>query len=212
MVGSTDDRRCAMGGADLERLREREPARLELAELDGRRIEGVYATNSPPDRSARSACFTTATAPVGRAPHDRARTRRSPRSSCGARHDTANHVLAQEATHVRCGTRRELRAARSPSRPACTDHGHRQGARADAGLQHAHAGTDVGQQEQRTKVLRIDDLRTTRHLQHKSDSRGRNATKRSHDSTGRSSPRAYRRWRRAGSHRCANGTHRLRSA
>ena len=44
-----------------------------------------------------------------------------------------------------------------------TQHRHRQRPRPDAALEHAHAGSDVGEQADRREVLGIDDLGATRH-------------------------------------------------
>ena len=83
------------------------------------------------------------------------------------RGSASSDVLAEEAAHVAAGPVGEVLAQLvADDLGAVAQHRHRQRARADAGLEHARAGTDVGEHADRRQVLGVDDLGAARHLDH----------------------------------------------
>ena len=84
--------------------------------------------------------------------------------------DVERHVVAEEAVHVRDRALREVVADLVAGDVAGrADRAQQRGgerARADARLEHARAGEDVGEHEDRPDVLGVDHLRAARHLEH----------------------------------------------
>ena len=122
----------------------------------------------PPGCSARSACLTTCHG------SGRSSTIRSspdevdPVVAVADLHPVAvTEIRPEERLDVLLGTRREVLAELvAGDVGAGAQQGHRQRTGADTGFEHACAGKDVGQHQDRAEVLRIDHLRATRHLEH----------------------------------------------
>ena len=122
----------------------------------------------PPGRATRPRASPRATARAGRARRDRdpaprsPRTRRAPRPAAARRRRGSRARSAARVGEVVA----DLVSGHPALRPDRAQECHGQRAGADTRTRGSARREDVGEHEDGAEVLRIDDLRTARHLQH----------------------------------------------